>query len=86
MAYSVLLAEDDEQIREVITDYFSSKDGLISVETASDGNEALDLIHSKEYDLILLDVMLPGNGRIFNMSLYQVGKQRSDTFSHRKGP
>ena len=38
MAYSVLLVEDDEQIREVITDYFAAKDGVISVETAEDGS------------------------------------------------
>ena len=60
MAYSVLLVEDDEQIREVITDYFAAKDGVISVETADDGDKGMVLIHSNEYDLILLDVMLPG--------------------------
>ena len=60
MAYSVLLVEDDEQIREVITDYFAAKDGVISVETAADGDKGMELIHSNEYDLILLDVMLPG--------------------------
>lgn len=60
MAYRILLVEDDEQIREVITDYFSSKDSVITVETASDGDEGLELIVSNEYDLIMLDVMLPG--------------------------
>lgn len=60
MAYRILLVEDDEQIREVITDYFSSKDSVISVETASDGDEGLELIGCNEYDLIMLDVMLPG--------------------------
>lgn len=60
MAYSVLLVEDDEQIREVITDYFAAKDGVISVETAADGDKGIELIHNNEYDLILLDVMLPG--------------------------
>ena len=59
MAYSVLLVEDDEQIREVITDYFAAKDGVISVETAADGDKGMELIHNNEYDLILLDVMLP---------------------------
>lgn len=60
MAYSVLLVEDDEQIREVITDYFAAKDGVISVKTAEDGDKGMELVHSNEYDLILLDVMLPG--------------------------
>lgn len=43
MAYSVLLVEDDEQIREVITDYFAAKDGVISVETAADGDKGWSL-------------------------------------------
>lgn len=60
MAYRVLLVEDDEQIREIITDYFGSKDSVITVETASDGDMGRELIHENEYDLIMLDVMLPG--------------------------
>ena len=60
MAYRILLVEDDEQIREVITDYFASKDSVITIETASDGDVGLELLRANEYDLIMLDVMLPG--------------------------
>lgn len=57
--YHFLLVEDDEQIREVITEYFSRKDE-IRISVAKDGEEGLDCIYETEYDLILLDVMMPG--------------------------
>ncbi|MGN0682758.1 MAG: response regulator transcription factor, partial [Oscillospiraceae bacterium] len=60
MSYRILLVEDDEQIREVITDYFASKDSVITIETASDGDVGLELLRANEYDLVMLDVMLPG--------------------------
>lgn len=60
MAFKILLVEDDSQIREVITDYFASKDGTLEIESASDGDMGLELIRENEYDLIMLDVMLPG--------------------------
>ncbi|MBQ9140782.1 MAG: response regulator transcription factor [Lachnospiraceae bacterium] len=60
MAYRVLLVEDDRQIREVVEDYFSDKSaGEITVVTAQDGEEGLELIRFEEYDLIMLDIMLP---------------------------
>lgn len=60
MAYRILLVEDDEQIREVITDYFGAKDSIMKIETAEDGDMGRELISVNEYDLIMLDVMLPG--------------------------
>lgn len=60
MAYTILLVEDDRQIQEVIEDYFSAKgDGLINVICAHDGDKGLSLIREKEFDLVILDVMLP---------------------------
>ncbi len=60
MSYQVLLVEDDSRIREVIEDFFSGKnDNTIQMDTAKNGNEGLDCIYEKEYDLVLLDVMLP---------------------------
>ncbi|MBP3272940.1 MAG: response regulator transcription factor [Ruminococcus sp.] len=59
MAYKVLLVEDDPQIREVITDFFSQKND-IDLMTAEDGNKGLDLIYENSFDLLMLDIMLPG--------------------------
>lgn len=60
MAFNMLIVEDDSQIREVIEDYFTDKsEGAVSIVSAANGNDALDLIAEKEFDLILLDIMLP---------------------------
>ena len=58
--YQVLLVEDDEKIREVIQDYVSDK-GKTSVTlfTAKNGKECRELLGQRQYDLLLLDVMLP---------------------------
>lgn len=53
----ILLVEDDDGLREVITDYFE-QDGFI-VESASSGLTALELYGKSKYDLVLLDLMLP---------------------------
>ncbi|MBO4998492.1 MAG: response regulator transcription factor [Lachnospira sp.] len=59
--YRILLVEDDDSIREVIYDYFmrKDKDGF-SLTLAKDGNQAEEALYEQDYDLILLDVMLPG--------------------------
>lgn len=60
MSARLLLVEDDDQIREVISDYFNAKsEGSIKITAASDGDEGLNLIQSDDFDLIILDVMLP---------------------------
>lgn len=59
--YQLLLVEDDQRIREVIVDYFQNQtDAQIELEVADNGDTALDLLYEKEYDLVLLDIMLPG--------------------------
>lgn len=57
----LLLVEDDAQIREVIEDYFQDKfdDGLELV-IAINGDDGLFQIENDEFDIVLLDVMLPG--------------------------
>ena len=61
MAYKILLVEDDARIREIIEDYFDAKDsGVYALKTAADGDMGLKLIDECEWDLILLDIMLPG--------------------------
>ena len=61
MAYQVLLVEDDAQIREVIEDFFVAKgQGEIELHIAKDGTEGLAAVYEWEYDLCLLDIMLPG--------------------------
>lgn len=61
MNYHILLVEDDPRIRELIEDYFSEKSGgQIRISAATDGDSAMEMIYEQEYDLVFLDVMLPG--------------------------
>ena len=60
MIPEILLAEDDEQIREAITDFFQDKGaGILHLTAVQDGEEALAAIREKHFDLLLLDVMMP---------------------------
>ncbi|BCZ46050.1 DNA-binding response regulator [Clostridium gelidum] len=55
---SILIIEDDESIAELERDYLEVSG--FQTEIASTGTEGLELALNKEFDLILLDVMLPG--------------------------
>ena len=57
--YRVLLVEDDRQIRKVIGDYFGRRD-KIALDFAEDGNIGLSKFLNESYDLIVLDIMMPG--------------------------
>lgn len=54
---NVLIVEDDEAIANLI--HVNLKDEGYACTWAYDGNEAADLIGQNQYDLILLDIMLP---------------------------
>ncbi len=58
MTFHLLLVEDDHAIRTVLHDALVH-DGH-QVTTAQDGDEALALLRAHAFDLLLLDVMLPG--------------------------
>ncbi len=56
--YRILIVEDDEDIVETIK-YSLELRGFI-VDAAYDGLHALRKVHKSGYDLMLLDIMLPG--------------------------
>lgn len=53
----VLVVDDEKLIVKGIR--FSLEQDNMEVDCAYDGEEALQMAHNKEYDIILLDVMLP---------------------------
>lgn len=55
---TILLVEDDFHIQDIYRMSFI-KTGRYTIETASDGQEALVKLRAHVYDLILLDIMLP---------------------------
>jgi len=56
----ILVIDDEENIREVLSGIL--EDEGYSVETAKDGNEGLKKAESGIFDLVVLDVWLPGMG------------------------
>lgn len=57
MGYNILVVDDEKSIVKGIK--FSLEQDGMNVETAFDGEEALKYARSNNYDLIVLDVMLP---------------------------
>lgn len=58
--YKILLVEDDADIREFILEYFTNKNkNTFQVDTACDGQTGLEKAYENNYDLLLLDIMLP---------------------------
>ncbi|MBW7455032.1 response regulator transcription factor [Paenibacillus sepulcri] len=56
--HRILVVDDEERIRRLLKMYLE-KEGY-SIEEAEDGESALRLATASDFDLILLDVMLPG--------------------------
>ncbi|RKD25667.1 DNA-binding response regulator [Ammoniphilus oxalaticus] len=55
---SILVVDDEERIRRLLRMYLEREDYI--VDEAEDGETALELALANDYDLILLDLMLPG--------------------------
>ena len=53
----LLFADDESALRETVKDYFEAKG--FSVLTAKNGNEAVLAAEKDEFDIIILDVMMP---------------------------
>ncbi len=61
MVHRVLLVEDDNRIREIIADYISDKgEGVMELVLAEDGEKGLERFYEMKFDLVLLDIMMPG--------------------------
>ena len=53
----VLVVEDDKNLGKVLTDYLTSKNYLVQL--AEDGEIGFDFFINNDYDIIILDVMMP---------------------------
>ncbi len=60
MSQRILLVEDDRSLRETLADALELEGYTVS--TAEDGNIGTELAFSRHFDLIVLDLMLPGRG------------------------
>ncbi|MEI5906692.1 response regulator transcription factor [Bacillus spongiae] len=55
--YSILVVEDDKDIRQLIQEFLLTQQYV--VEVAEDGLEGFTQFQKKEFDLILMDIMMP---------------------------
>lgn len=55
---SILVVDNNPEIREIIQVLLGGEGYL--VETAGNGVKALEMLENREYDLIILDIMMPG--------------------------
>ena len=60
--YSVLIVDDEDEFRDMTIKRLSKRD--LECESAPDGETALAMIARKNYDVVLLDVKMPGRDGI----------------------
>ena len=61
MPYRVLIVEDMQEILDNVCDFFLEEGSdLLEVIRCSDGSEAMDKAANEDFDLMILDIMLPG--------------------------
>ena len=61
MSYRLLIVEDSPELLEIMSVFYREEGaGLWAVDTAANGNDALTRVSEESYDLMILDIMLPG--------------------------
>ncbi len=69
-----LIVDDEELIRWSLQNVLKNEG--FSVDTASDGNEALDMIRKSDYDIVITDFKMPGlNGLELLGKMKEEGKK-----------
>ncbi len=60
MKLSILFVDDDENLIEGLSRLLTIEKSYINFDTASSGEDALRLLETKRYDVIVSDQMMPG--------------------------
>jgi len=75
--YKVLIADDEHNIRNIL-DFSLHAEGFLVI-SALDGEEAFSLAVENAPDLIILDVMMPGQGGVETCRALKADKRTSTT-------
>ena len=76
MSYRLLIVEDSPELLEAVSDFYREEGaGLWEVVTASEGNDALARVTTESFDLMILDIMLPGAS---GFDICRAARKRSD--------
>jgi two-component system, OmpR family, response regulator len=71
----ILIVDDDREIRQMVADYLQ-KNGL-RVSTAGDGREMRAILETNAIDLVVLDLMMPGEDGLTIARNLRAGKHRT---------
>ena len=75
MSYKVLIVDDEAPVREMFGELLKKENYKIT--TAASGEEALATIKKEEYDVILLDIRLPGMSGLEALKIIKDAKPKS---------
>ena len=75
------MVDDEQAVLDLLV--YNLQKAHYEVLTATDGRQALELARQAEPDLILLDLMLPGDGRAGCVPRAAPGLPRADHHDHR---
>ena len=56
---TIVIVEDNPDLRRVMSDYLKSQDDLDVVGCASDASQALEMVRTMNPDVVLLDLIMP---------------------------
>ncbi|MDD3477512.1 MAG: response regulator transcription factor [Candidatus Izemoplasmatales bacterium] len=56
----ILIVEDERRLNDVMHDYLMEAHPEAHIDQCFDGDDALEMLGEQEFDIVLLDVMLPG--------------------------
>jgi two-component system, OmpR family, response regulator VanR len=60
MAMRLIIVEDERQLNDILFDYLTATFPYAVIDQVFDGDDAMERLMDQTYDLVLLDVMLPG--------------------------
>ena len=79
MAEKILIADDEASLRTLLRAVMSSEEGEFEIIEAIDGDDALAKTKSDKPDLIILDVMMPGQSGFEVCEKIKASEELKDT-------
>jgi len=72
----IVIADDHAIVREGLKRIVSSADDLLVVDEAGDGNEVLRIVREKDFDVLVLDLSMPGRSGMELIRMVHAEKPR----------
>jgi two-component system invasion response regulator UvrY len=80
MKLNVLVADDHAIIRDGLRKILADTDDMVVAGEAANGNETLDQIRSREWDLVVLDLSMPGRNGLELLRLIKAEQPKVPVF------